>query len=366
MAFIRVLTRSDGTLAHKIVWRDAQTKKQSSFTTDSETEAELIKRLLDANGQSFNLANKAVAEQRSHSPSVNTVIEGYLGELTGIESATKRDYERMWKNHIHNSIGTKKIEFVDKAAVIKWFESIDRSPKTKKNVHAVLSSAFKWAIEEGHMKENPAVGVSSPRGSMQPREAVFLSREEVDQIINQIGDYGLFIELLAGAGLRYNEATALRRRDLIQTDPDHFSIDVTRAWKNTIHGFQIGSPKTRSSLRRVTLSRDLSIKVQSLVQKLKYDELVFTKPSGSYLRAGYFYTYHWEPALTHLLATGQLLKRPRVHDLRHTHASWLIDAGVPLPVIQKRLGHSSISVTVDTYGHLANDADMKAADALDL
>jgi len=364
MAFIRALKRTDGSVAYKVVWRDTDTKKQTSFTTDSETEADLIRRLLNANGQSFKLANKAVTEQRSQSPTVNTVIEGYLGDLTGIESATKRDYERMWKNHIYKTIGTKKIEFVDKAAVIKWFESIDRSPKTKKNVHAVLSSAFKWAIAERLMTENPAVGVSSPRGSMRPREAVFLTRDDVQLIVDEIGEYGLFIELLAGAGLRYNEATALRRRDFIQADADHLAVNISRAWKDTAHGYQIGSPKTRSSLRRVTLSVSLSTKMKTLLQTREYEQIVFTKPNGTYLRPGYFYTYNWEPALTHLLNTGAIFARPRIHDLRHTHASWLINAGVPLPVIQKRLGHSSISTTVDVYGHLATDADQRAADAL--
>ncbi|MGP4995573.1 tyrosine-type recombinase/integrase [Glutamicibacter ardleyensis] len=366
MASIRVLKRADGSNAYKIIWRDSDTKKQTSFTTDSESEAELIKRLLDSNGQSFQLANQIVAESNSKSPTINTIVEGYLGELTGIESATKMDYVRMWENHIRESLGGKKIEFVDKATVIKWFEAIDRSPKTKKNIHAVLSSAFKWAKEQGLMVDNPAVGVSTPKGSMRAREAVFLSHAEVDQIIGELGDYGPFIELLAGTGLRYNEATALRRRDFVQSSPENISVSVSRAWKNTVHGFQIGSPKTRASLRRVTLSKSLTSKFQGLLGSLKYEELVFTKPSGSYLRAGYFYTYHWEPALTRLLDAGLILERPRIHDLRHTHASWLIDAGVPLPVIQKRLGHSSISTTIDVYGTLANDADMKAADALDL
>ncbi|MDX3849451.1 tyrosine-type recombinase/integrase [Streptomyces sp. AK02-01A] len=47
-----------------------------------------------------------------------------------------------------------------------------------------------------------------------------------------------------------------------------------------------------------------------------------------------------------------LTKRPRIYDLRHTHASWLIAGKVPLPVIQARLGHESITTTVDRYGHL--------------
>lgn len=185
-------------------------------------------------------------------------------------------------------------------------------------------------------------------------------------IIDEIDEYGLFIDFLAGTGLRYNEATALRRRDFLQMESGHLSVNVIRPWKNSTHGFQIGSPKTKASLRKVTLSKTLSVQLNPLLQSLKYEELVFTKINGTYLRAGHFYTYYWEPALTRLLEAGQILERPRIHDLRHTHASWLINAGVPLPVIQKRLGHSSISTTIDVYGHLANDADMKAADALDL
>lgn len=68
------------------------------------------------------------------------------------------------------------------------------------------------------------------------------------------------------------------------------------------------------------------------------------------------------PALGEL--GDQLRARPRIHDLRHTHASWLIPAGVPLTVIQGRLGHESIKTTSDRYGHLADDADAAAAAVL--
>jgi len=56
-------------------------------------------------------------------------------------------------------------------------------------------------------------------------------------------------------------------------------------------------------------------------------------------------------------------KRPRIHDLRHTHASWLIAAGVPLPYIQQRLGHENISTTVDLYGHMLPDMQNATAQA---
>jgi integrase len=57
-------------------------------------------------------------------------------------------------------------------------------------------------------------------------------------------------------------------------------------------------------------------------------------------------------------------RRPRIHDLRHTCASWLIQAGIPLPVIQQHLGHESIEITVGTYGHLDRRSAQAAAEVM--
>jgi integrase len=67
----------------------------------------------------------------------------------------------------------------------------------------------------------------------------------------------------------------------------------------------------------------------------------------------------WTPAVKE----ADLGKRPTIHSLRHSSASWLIAAGLPLPVIQRRLGHEQISTTIDRYGHLAPGALSEAADA---
>jgi integrase len=60
-----------------------------------------------------------------------------------------------------------------------------------------------------------------------------------------------------------------------------------------------------------------------------------------------------------------LTKKPRPHDLRHTHVAWLIAANVPLPAIQARLGHESITTTVDRYGHLVQQLDDEVAAAVE-
>jgi integrase len=90
------------------------------------------------------------------------------------------------------------------------------------------------------------------------------------------------------------------------------------------------------------------------------DELLFSGVTGGPIEE-HFTDRRWAAAITAAAALG-LRKRPRFHDLRHTHAEWLISAGVPLPVIQKRLGHESITTTVDVYGGLLDQAH-EAADA---
>ena len=69
------------------------------------------------------------------------------------------------------------------------------------------------------------------------------------------------------------------------------------------------------------------------------------------------------PALVRAKEAG-LTKKPRVHDLRHTNASWLIQAGVPLTVVQRHLGHESIQTTSDRYGHLDRKSSRVVADVV--
>ncbi len=84
---------------------------------------------------------------------------------------------------------------------------------------------------------------------------------------------------------------------------------------------------------------------------------MFTTRDGRVVHHANFRQRVWLPALER--APG--VPRLRIHDLRHTHVAWLIAAGIPLPVIQRRLGHESIKTTVDTYGHLAPDLQRQAA-----
>jgi integrase len=76
---------------------------------------------------------------------------------------------------------------------------------------------------------------------------------------------------------------------------------------------------------------------------------------------GRFNTRIWKRAV----AASGVGKSPNIHDLRHSYASWLLAAGAPLNVVQAKLGHEDIKVTVNTYGHLAPQADMDVVSVLD-
>jgi integrase len=114
----------------------------------------------------------------------------------------------------------------------------------------------------------------------------------------------------------------------------------------------------------VSLPTQVVQEIRPLVEGRASDEWLFTAVKGGPIRHDHFHERVWKPTLDALNARKDtdgndvvplLAKRPRIHDLRHTHASGLIARGVPLTIIQRRLGHEDISTTSNVYGHLAPD-----------
>lgn len=362
MASIRERVRKDGTTTWAVLWRDADTGKQTSRTMPTSHGAQELVAFLNANGNSFALAAQAAGKLRSTAPPVSTVVLNHIEGLTGIIDGTRRRYRNLATNHITAStIGPVPVDQLTRREVATWLNNIDRAVKTKRNIHSLLSAALSEAVEEGLVDMNVAHGIKFPKTSSS-REPVFLTREDVDLIANTVPErYSLLIRLLAGTGLRWSEATALRISDVSFT-PQGGTLSVTRAWKQGTKGWELGGPKTRRGRRTVTMPKALASAMATHCQGRAGDEFVFQTWHGGPVMNYSFHRDVWQPAMRAL--KDQLLVQPRIHDLRHTHASWLISAGVPLTVIQRRLGHESIKTTSDTYGHLADDADQAAAAAL--
>ncbi len=161
---------------------------------------------------------------------------------------------------------------------------------------------------------------------------------------------------LVTTGMRFSEATALIAADI---DADANTCRINKAWKYSgDYRPQIGPPKTRKS------NRTISLPAAALeVVDLTAPGFLFTNGADNPVRAQEFFNAGWKPGRERAMAAG-LTKSPRVHDLRHTCASWMIQAGVPLPVIQQHLGHESIQTTIGIYGHLDQRSAQAAADAI--
>jgi len=377
MASIEKRERSDGTLAYRVVWRDPNTKKKESLSFDDDREAKRMVKILDLCGQSLTNASKIMESIQKQVPSIAAVIEDYIDHLTGIQPRTRKDYRSYARLHINPYLGVFPIDLEDLDKRAKrwvntlWEDGEGMGGKTLRNVHSFLSSAIGSAIPK-YRPDNPFHGMKLPEYT--PDEMVFLTKSEFSLLISKVPPfYRTWIRFLVSTGLRWGEFVALTVGDLdLLADTPH--VRVTKARKLGDEGHYIGTTKTKRGRRTVSLPESLIDEVVSLTFGKSTDDPLFTGPLGGMPKENNFRDRVWKKAVAAANAERdedglfvprelRLNKQPRIHDLRHTHASWLIAAGVDLPTVQRRLGHESITTTVDRYGHLDPDQLKRASDA---
>ena len=225
------------------------------------------------------------------------------------------------------------------------------------NILNVVKAVFTYTVEAGGLRSSPAAGVSAPRSER--HEMRFASEDDVANLANAIVEpYATLIYTAAYTGLRAGEIAALRVRDL---DSIRGRIHVRQAVAEVRGELIYGPPKSGKD-RSVSLPRFLREMLVSHTADyaLDGDALVFRSPTGTPLRHSSWYRRHFRPA-----ADSVGLEGFRFHDLRHTCVGFLISAGAHPRAIMERLGHSSITVTMDTYGHLLPSLDDALTGALE-
>ena len=323
-----------------------------------------------------------------NSPTVDDYATRYINGKSGVEGKTLDHYRMYMRLHISPTLGTLPIDAIGTEAIAAWIRGQEgAASKTIANRHGFLSAMFQSAVDDGVITKNPCGRSKLPE--TERREMVFLSADEFTQLLSYIPvRHQPLVLFLATTGLRWGEASALRPSDF---DVEAKTVRVSRAWKSSIDkGQYIGPPKTKRSRRTVSLPDDMITTLLPLLEA--GHEYVFVNGQGNPIRQAKFWEDVWNPARR--LANGlpafdsrakdgapwrarangswdgrkpaskPLGKSPRVHDLRHSHASWLMAAGIPLPTIQRRLGHESITTTVDLYGHLSPDMQRAPAEVI--
>lgn len=278
-----------------------------------------------------------------------------------VKPKTLVSYESSLRNHVlpvfaGRPVGT--ITYRDAKQFVSGLAAKQLAPGTIGEARKVLRMVLQEALRADAIARNPADGLRVPRGPRQ--EMVFLTSDQVFALAHAVANpprptrhpqlcwpaYGLLVRFAAFTGLRAGEIGALR---IGRIDPDGRWVEVAESAEE-VHGQLVYGPPKTYARRRVEIPGGLASELsQHLAERPNAtDSFVFTAPDGGPLRHSNFYRRHYKPAVSR----ADLDPRTRFHDLRHTAAAMMIGQGAHLLVVKERLGHSSISVTADRYGHL--------------
>jgi len=234
--------------------------------------------------------------------------------------------------------------------------------------HRILSKALDYGVRMGLVVRNVAKVIEPPRVARVTMRT--LSPEEVSRFLDvaRDTDYYVYFATLLYTGLRRGELLALRWRNL-ELGSGTLSV-VETAYRLGTGEYRIKEPKTPQSRRTVVLPPSLVdlLKVYRFDQELlriqlgislNADDFVFIRPDGSPMNPS---------AVT--LAFRRIIKRAglkdiRIHDLRHTHATLMLKAGIHPKVVSERLGHANIGITLDIYSHVLPGLQEAAAEKFD-
>ena len=286
---------------------------------------------------------------------------------------TRERYESTLRRHLLPRFENTPVSRMTHPAVLALFADLNSSGAslhTARNVRAVLRLVLELARRSGAIRVNPVDGATLPMPP--PTEMVFLTGDQITTLASEIADppsargrgvaatypeYGLLVRFAGFTGLRAGEIVALRTSAIdTMRSRVHVLASATEAY-GRIH---VGPPKTRQR-RSVPIPKSLVDELAQHMAGKSETDFVFTSAQGEMLRYSNFYRRRFKPAVSR----AGLPEGTRFHDLRHSCAALLIAEGAHPKAIMDWLGHSSIQVTLGTYGHLFPNLEASLVDALD-
>ena len=318
---------------------------------------------------------------RGLAPIRTDTVAGYVvawldREKQRIRPSTWRGREMHVRGYIVPALGTVPLSKLTPAHVERMTADLvasGRSPRTASHARVTLRRALSDAVRDGLVHRNVAALARPPRVTRRTIEPGrdYLDASQLRRLLAVATEYrvGALVTLAATTGLRQGELLGLAWEDV---DWEAATLTVrrtmARAWGG---GYELSPPKTNRSRRAVYLA---SVAVEALRREQReqmaakdaagsawqdVDRLVFTDAVGRPL-----YPTAVHRAFRELLTAAGLPMLP-FHGLRHSTATALLSAGVPLRVVSDLLGHSGIAITADFYAHVERDLRRDAADAMD-
>ncbi|MEZ7892794.1 MAG: tyrosine-type recombinase/integrase [Candidatus Wallbacteria bacterium] len=241
------------------------------------------------------------------------------------------------------------------------------APRTIKYIHRNLSTALEYAIKMQLISNNPAKFATPPK--IKAYRSEIYDENEITTMLSKAKGTDLEVPLAIAVtlGLRRGELLALKWQDI---DFENVKVTIKNNLVKTTKGCIFKDLKTESSYRSIDIPYGL-IKLlkehKNNQEKIKINfqncyndnDLVCCHANGNPFSPCYF-TCKFEKFLI-----KNHLKKIRLHDLRHTNATLMLKYGIPAKIASKRLGHSSVGITLDLYSHVIGDMQREAAQKID-
>ena len=292
----------------------------------------------------------------------------YIGDLDmRLKKSTMHTKKRIFAQFILPSFGEMRLSRISAKDVREWQNGLlktNLSPAYLRLIDAELIGIFSYAVRFYDLPGNPCTK-AGPICNKPPKNMKFWTIEEYRTFIKGLSGYPdahLAFQILFFTGIRCGELLALTPSDI---DLARGLIRINKTYSRQEGIDIITSPKTRKSIREVTIPAFLRKEIETFLTAVHGNagtadgETSFDK-QRLFPHTKYFLAYHMRLACK---KTG--VKLIRLHDLRHSHASYLIDKGVQIAIISERLGHEKVSTTLDTYGHLYPSRQEELAKQMD-
>jgi len=343
----------------------------SGFNTKKEAQQALIEKLREIQtGLLVDTTDMTVEKYMSY------WLENYA--MVSCRHSTYEVYRQRAQRYVIPLIGRVKLKDLKTIHLQKMYADLLKdgakyrsggiSPMTVRHIHGMVHKALENAVRWQIIPRNVAQMVELPR--VEKKETTVLTREQVQRLVEAAKDHELYIPILLAVttGMRYAEIFGLAWKDI---DLDKRFIHVRQQLVRTKGEFRLTEPKTKSSERVISLPESLVAplrrhKAEQAQQKLLIgptynpDGLVCCRPEDGQ-------PYSATPVRRKFdsLLDKAGLPRIRIHDLRHTVATLLLEQGVHPKVVSELLGHANIGITLDRYSHVSITMQKEAVDSLE-
>lgn len=341
---------------------------KSGFRTKKECQLEGLKALA--------YYENGAIDTKFESISFNRLFEIWYASMSpNWKQTTAQLYKGIYERNLKEEFGFLKVKSITPLKIQEFVNKTysENSPQYAKLVKIVLSSAFKYAVLPlGIIPSSPCEYVKTPR--TEPRiKSETVSIEKIKEALTNIPEpYSLAILVSFYSGMRLGEVFGLCWEDI---DSDNKIINVNKTMSYSSSNWHLTTPKTKTSIRKIPVPKILfdyleGYKKNLLSNKMKYGEyfmenyvndsivntesgekvdLVFREENGKFAK----------PDLMQYFCRRNGF---RFHALRHTHATKLIADGINPKIVQERLGHSTVSITLQIYVHPDEKSHREAAE----